>query len=188
MYIADISIFNWYLESLHQNYGTSMMLLGWATSCLTMSRYSVHCDTLDLIAPNLARGFLIRSIHDDVIKWKHIPRYWPFVRGIHRSPVNFPHNGRWCGALEFSLIRAWRNGWVNNPSAGDLGRHRAHYDVIVTSSVVFCFLGSSGDKICEQMCWHYQTCHDKRDTTFKLLDEDETRPSAKRNVSNHWFE
>ena len=22
--------------------------------------------------------------HDDVITWKHIPRYWPFVRGIHR--------------------------------------------------------------------------------------------------------
>ena len=22
--------------------------------------------------------------HDDVIKWKHFPRYWPFVRGIHR--------------------------------------------------------------------------------------------------------
>ena len=23
--------------------------------------------------------------HDDVIIWKHFPRYWPFVRGIHRS-------------------------------------------------------------------------------------------------------
>ena len=22
--------------------------------------------------------------YDDVIKWKHFPRYWPFVRGIHR--------------------------------------------------------------------------------------------------------
>ena len=30
------------------------------------------------------------SRHDDVIKWKHFPRYWPFVRGIHRSPVNSP--------------------------------------------------------------------------------------------------
>ena len=27
-------------------------------------------------------------LHDDVIKWKHFQRYWPFVRGIHRSPVN----------------------------------------------------------------------------------------------------
>ena len=23
--------------------------------------------------------------HDDVIKWKHFPRNWPFVLGIHRS-------------------------------------------------------------------------------------------------------
>ena len=23
-------------------------------------------------------------VYDDVIKWKHFPRYWPFVRGIHR--------------------------------------------------------------------------------------------------------
>ena len=28
--------------------------------------------------------------HDDVIKWKHFPCYWPFVRGIHWSPVNCP--------------------------------------------------------------------------------------------------
>ena len=26
-------------------------------------------------------------LHGDVIKWKISPRYWPFVRGIHRSPV-----------------------------------------------------------------------------------------------------
>ena len=28
--------------------------------------------------------------HDGVIIWKHFPRYWPFVWGIHRSPVKFP--------------------------------------------------------------------------------------------------
>ena len=67
--------------------------------------------------------------HDDVIKWKHFPRYWPFVRGIRRSPVNSPHNGQWCGALIFSLICAWINGWVNTGEAGDLRRHRAHHDV-----------------------------------------------------------
>ena len=51
--------------------------------------------------------------HDDVIKWKHFPRYRPFVRGIHRSPVNSPHKGQWRGALMFSLIGARINGWVN---------------------------------------------------------------------------
>ena len=70
------------------------------------------------------------SIHDDVIKWKHFPRNWPFVRGIHRSPVNSPHKGQWREALMFSLNCVWINGWVNNREAGDLRRYRAHYDVI----------------------------------------------------------
>ena len=41
------------------------------------------------------------TVHDDVIKWKHFPRYWPFVRGIHQSPVNSPQKGQWRGALMF---------------------------------------------------------------------------------------
>ena len=69
--------------------------------------------------------------HDDVIKWKHFPRNWPFVWGIHRSLVNSPHKGQWRGALMFSLICVWINGWVNNHEAGDLRRYRGHYDVIV---------------------------------------------------------
>ena len=69
--------------------------------------------------------------HDDVIKWKHFLRYWPFVRGIHRSPVNSPHKGQWCRALMFSLICIWINGWVNNAEAGDLRCYRVHYDVTV---------------------------------------------------------
>ena len=44
--------------------------------------------------------------HDDVIQWKHFPRYWPSVRGIHRSTVNSPYKGQWRGALMFSLICA----------------------------------------------------------------------------------
>ena len=72
--------------------------------------------------------------HDDVIKWKHFPRYWPSVWGIHRSPVNSPHKGQWRGALLYSLICAWINGWVNNREDGDLRRLRAHYDAIVMNS------------------------------------------------------
>ena len=68
--------------------------------------------------------------HDDVIKWKHFPRYWPSMRVIQRSPVNSPHKGRWRGALMFSLICAWTDSWANNGDAGDLRRYRTHYDVI----------------------------------------------------------
>ena len=69
--------------------------------------------------------------HDGVIKWKHFPCYWPFVRGIHRSPVNSPHKGQRRGALMFSLICVWIIGCENNREAGDLRRHRTHHDVIV---------------------------------------------------------
>ena len=62
--------------------------------------------------------------NDDVIKWKHFPRNWPFVWGIHRSPVNSLHKGQWRGALMFSLICAWINDWVNNREAGHLRRYR----------------------------------------------------------------
>ena len=68
-------------------------------------------------------------LHDDVIKGKHFPRYWSFVRGIHRSPVNSSHKGQWRGALMFSVICAWTNGCVNNRDAGDLRCHQTHYDV-----------------------------------------------------------
>ena len=69
--------------------------------------------------------------HNDVINWMHFPRYWPFVRGIHRWPVNSPHKCQWREVLMFSLICVWINDWVNNRKAGDLGRHHAHYEVIV---------------------------------------------------------
>ena len=74
--------------------------------------------------------------HDDVIKWKHFPRYWPFVRGIHRSPVNSPHKGQRRGALMFSLICAWTNGLVNHRDASDLKPYPAHYEVTV---MILCY-------------------------------------------------
>ena len=87
-----------------------------------------------LITSTSLRGEIVNSWpleHDDVIKWKHFPRNWPFVRGIHRSPVNSSHKGQWRGALMFSLICVWINDWVNNREAGDLRHYRAHYDVFV---------------------------------------------------------
>ena len=54
-----------------------------------------------------------------------------FVCGIDRSPVNSPPIRQWRGVLMFSLICSWINCWVNNLEAGDLKRHRAHYDVTV---------------------------------------------------------
>ena len=69
--------------------------------------------------------------HNDVTKWKHFPRYWPFMKGIQRSSVDSPKKGQWRGALIFSLICAWTNGWANNWCVGDLRCHRAYYSVTV---------------------------------------------------------
>ena len=57
-------------------------------------------------------------------------RYWPFVRGIHRSPMNSPLKGQWRGALMFSLICALNKrlskqwwGWWFETSSRSLWRH-----------------------------------------------------------------
>ena len=96
-----------------------------------MSSQSPHC-TGTIFGPRLSHSQVgKKSLHDDVIKWKHFPLYWPFVWGIHRS--------RWIPRTKasdaelscFSLICARINYWVNNREARDLRCHRGHYDVNV---------------------------------------------------------
>ena len=59
---------------------------------------------------------------------------------IHRSPVNslvpgeFPAQRPETWSCDVSFDRAWIADWANNREAGDLRRHRAHYDVIVMTS------------------------------------------------------
>ena len=96
--------------------------------CNYMS-FTKYVFTCSIISPH-------RKPHDDVIKWKHFPSYWPFMRGIHRSPMNSAHKGQWRGALMFSLICTRINGWINNGEAVDLRRHHAHYDVTVMTNWV----------------------------------------------------
>ena len=67
--------------------------------------------------------------HDDVIKWKHFPRYSPSVRGIQWSPVDSPK--RASDADLWFFICACTNGRANDRDPGDLKRHWAHYDVII---------------------------------------------------------
>ena len=46
------------------------------------------------------------------------------------------HKGQWRGALMFSLICAWKNGWANNRYAGDLRRH----DVTVMQGATYIWI------------------------------------------------
>ena len=94
------------------------------------------------------------NIHDDiVVKWKHIPFYWPFVREIHRSPVNSLHKGQWRGTLMFSLICVWINRWVNNGEAGDLRCHHAHYDITVMHHLSTCSSWIYSTDVCFELSW-----------------------------------
>ena len=86
----------------------------------------------ELYTPHVIYNNQDKSVkHDDDIEWKHLPRYWPFVKGIHRWPVISPHKGQWRGALMIFFICAWTNGLANNRNADDLRRHRAHYGICV---------------------------------------------------------
>ena len=111
-----------------------------STRRIVLTRGTVMCS--------LTKNSLCITSVNTLSWWRHqmetFPLYCPFVRGIHRSPVNSPHKGQWRGALMFSLICLWINGWVNNGEAGDLRRYRAHYDVTVVNCVrtnMQCVLG-----------------------------------------------
>ena len=68
----------------------------------------------------------LRAVHDDVIEWKHFPRYWPFVRGIHRSPVpgEFPAQRPVTRSFDVffdlrsnkRLSKQWWGWWFETPS------------------------------------------------------------------------
>ena len=98
--------------------------------------WTILCNNIHItLPPSNIQVFVIDRFvisHDDVIKWKHFPRYRPFVRGIHRSLVYSLHKCQSRRALMFSLIYTWINGWVYNGEASDLRRHHAHYDVTIT--------------------------------------------------------
>ena len=57
--------------------------------------------------------------------------------------ISFPKNIH----DDMNLICALINGWVNNPEAGDLKCHHAHYDI----SVMFTIINGS----LEQKCYHF---------------------------------
>ena len=124
---SNVSIFLWYLLCLS--------VMRWPRKNWTkpsLLRNAVYSSTRALLF------LVVHSKHwneNAATWWRHqmetFPRYWSFVRGIHRSPSKSPYKGQWRGALVFSLICARINDWVNYREAGDLRRHRDHYDVIV---------------------------------------------------------
>ena len=80
----------------------------------------------------------ISCFHDDVIKWKHVLRHWLLCGEFTGDCGEFTGH-QWIPLTQTSEAELWcflwsapeQMVWVNNQDAGDLRRHRAHYDVTV---------------------------------------------------------
>ena len=90
-----------------------------------------------LLFRNWETLIVLESNHDDVIKWRHFPRYWSFVREIHRSPVNSPHKGQWREALNFlwsvteqTIEQTMDMVWYYDMIWCDVMRHDKIYDIM----------------------------------------------------------
>ena len=75
---------------------------------------------------------LTTTLYDDLALWQTCNIV--LLKGatlILASPWGEFTEGQRRGALKFHLICRWTYGWANHWDAGDLRRHRAHYDVTV---------------------------------------------------------
>ena len=109
---------------------------GWLSLALLIS-----VDTVINLWQNKYYIFQERSCSHFILPWwRHqmetFSALLALCAGNSLVPVNSPHKGQWRGALMLSLICAWINDWVNNREAGDLRRHRGHYDVNVMTWLV----------------------------------------------------
>ena len=145
MVTPALQLFMTWVNNYTENYGMWLLIQALTTDkeeVLGVSSVGnlfwnhVICNVSDFFRINAHKAntrFLITLLflyHDAVIKWKHFPRYWPFVQGIHRSPVNSPHKGQKRGALMLSLICALNKrlskqwwGWWFETLSWSLWRH-----------------------------------------------------------------
>ena len=110
----------------------------------------IDCDVV--VKGHHAKHYVV---HDDVIKWKHFPRYCPFMRRILLVTGEFP--------LQRLVMRSF-DVFFNLPLSKqsirwDLRRHCAHYDVTVMSTTSW--------QMCTCIhvsCWRHTHCHNNAAT------------------------
>ena len=59
----------------------------------------IKCQMSDLPETHVHLTSTAHTYHDDVIKWKYFPCYWPFVREIHRH--------RWISSRKACDTELW---------------------------------------------------------------------------------
>ena len=99
---------------------------------LVVSDNRIHVfdkERIPLLVPSQSRemignesAFMLPHIkHDDTI-WKRFPHHYPFVKQIHRSPVDPPSKGPVMQGIDISLLLTRIRCWTNNHVAGNLRR------------------------------------------------------------------
>ena len=99
--------------------------------CIYMVPMRMSCITFKIQYHKMSTNSGFDLFCCGIAWWRHRMEIF-FALPTHcagNSPIT--SEGRWSGALMFSLICAWINGWVNNREAGDFRCYHAHYDVIV---------------------------------------------------------
>ena len=113
--------FNWHnidpyrVDFSRQIISFKLLVIGFAVS--------IWCDDVLYSTIRMNHKNLYKN-HDDVMKWKHFPCYWPFVRRNSPVPGEFsaqrPVTRSFDVFFDLQLICTWINSRVNNPEAGDL--------------------------------------------------------------------
>ena len=90
-----VSIYKFYTKPSENDMNTYMREIGVSYCDLTDDKTGHHIlstlEDAEEVMHTIACRITYKLQHDDIIKWKHFPRYWPFVRGIRRWPVNSSH-------------------------------------------------------------------------------------------------
>ena len=103
-------------------------------------------------APTWSRKFPLHAIYTTLIRdcltwtWDVLFTWWrhqmesfsallAFCAGNSSVPGEFPSQRPVTRSFDVFFDLCWMNAWVNNREAGDLRRHRVHYDVIVMKTV-----------------------------------------------------
>ena len=102
------------------------------TTCICMC-----CNCFDIVCIFVKYVRLIENCWDHGHQTETFSALLAFVRGIHRSPVNFLTKASDAELWGFLWCTPEKNGWVNNLDACDLRRHCSHCYVSVMHNLTF---------------------------------------------------
>ena len=107
----------------HVDFFSSLAAHGVVMKAFSTASDEIVVDMTTFLFP--WRHAVCTVINDDVMTWKHFPRWRPFGRGIHQSLIPLSKD-QWYGALMFSLMLAWINSRTSSQVVSDLIDYDAH--------------------------------------------------------------